>query len=183
MTHKWITHRPPTEADADGDGDVKVPDGIDTVPPYGFYQHHTLIVPGQPWWSRKAAERAEVAAPAPAFAVGQQWRRRNGKVVAVTRISRDPATISPICADDSHWYRLNGASCTGNSQHDLIELVSSPDPQPAPPAPAPAPELTRKVVQIAAAENGVCALCDDGTVWSYCCDSWTQISTIPQPEA
>jgi hypothetical protein len=136
---------------------------------------HEWITHRLPWWSRKAAERVEVEAPAPAFAVGQQWRRRNGKVVTVTRIHRDPATISPICTDDSHWYRLNGASCTGNSQHDLINLVSSPDPQPA-------PALTRKVVQIAAAENDICALCDDGTIWSYCSD-WTQLPAIPQPEA
>jgi hypothetical protein len=116
---------------------------------------------------------------APVFAVGQQWRRRNGKVVTVTQL--DPGTEFPICTDDNYWYCADGASCIGNSQHDLIRMVSSPDPQPAPPAPAPA--LTRKVVQIAAAENGVCALCDDGTVWSYCCDSWSQLPAIPQPEA
>jgi hypothetical protein len=63
---QWITDRLPTAADADSDGDVKVPDGIRSVPPHGFYQHHTLVVPGQPWWSEEAAGRVEVAAPAPA---------------------------------------------------------------------------------------------------------------------
>jgi hypothetical protein len=170
-TNEWITDRLPTEADADHDGDVKVPDGIDTVPPYGFYQHHTLVVPGQPWWSEKAAERAEVAAPAPAFAVGQQWRRRSGKVVTVTKL--DPGTDFPICSDDCCWYRADGTSCINCVDDDLIELVPSPDPQPMP----------RKVVQIAAAENDVCALCDDGTVWSLGSKGWHQLPSIPQPEA
>jgi hypothetical protein len=67
MTHEWITHRLPTEADANHDGDVKVPDVIGAVPPHGWYQHHTLVVPGQPWWSHRVAERAEVATPAPSL--------------------------------------------------------------------------------------------------------------------
>jgi hypothetical protein len=182
MTHEWITHRLPTEADADGDGDVILPSVPGDEPPHGVYQHRTLIVPGQPWWSRQAAERAEVAAPAPAFAVGQQWRRRNGKVVTITKL--DPGAEFPICTDGSHWYRLNGASCTGSSQHDLIELVSSPDLQPAPPAPAPAPELTRKVVQIASASSDdLFALCNDGTMWKLGYPDWWQLPSIPQPEA
>ena len=130
MTHEWITDRLPTEADAGRTGYVNVPDVPGDEPPDGWYQHHTLVVPGQPWWSEKAAKRAEVAAPAPAFAVGQQWRRRNGKVVTITQL--DPGTTLPICTGESHWHWANGASCTGNSQYDLIELMSSPDPQPAP---------------------------------------------------
>jgi hypothetical protein len=86
---------------------------------------HEWITHRLPWWSRNAAKRAEMAAPAPAFAVGQRWQRRNGKVVTVTEL--DPGTEFPICTDDSYWHCANGASCTGNSQYDLIRMVSSPD--------------------------------------------------------
>jgi hypothetical protein len=51
MTSEWITDRLPTKADANGDGEVQVPRSA-------RWQHHTLIVPGQPWWTPWAAERA-----------------------------------------------------------------------------------------------------------------------------
>jgi hypothetical protein len=184
-TNEWITDRLPTEADADGDGGVRVPTQPNAPVSLDLnsyaYQHYTLVVPGQPWWSDEAAARVDVAAPAPAFAVGQQWRRRNGKVVTVTQL--DPGTEFPICTDDNYWYRADGASCTGSSQHDLIRMVSSPDPQPAPPAPA--PELTRKVVQIATPERSLLvALCNDSTMWALeTAGPWHQLPAIPQPEA
>jgi hypothetical protein len=64
MTHEWITDRLPTAADADSDGDVNVPWRVDQHPSTN-YQHYTLVVPGQPWWSHRVAERVEVATPAP----------------------------------------------------------------------------------------------------------------------
>jgi hypothetical protein len=63
---QWITDRLPTEADADKDGDVTLPWRVGQRPPSTNWQHHTLVVPGQPWWSEKAAAQVEVAAPAPA---------------------------------------------------------------------------------------------------------------------
>ena len=66
MAHEWITDRLPTEADGDSDGDVRVPTRFGATPDRVWsYWHHTAIVPGQPWWSEKAAERVEVAAAAP----------------------------------------------------------------------------------------------------------------------
>jgi hypothetical protein len=52
----WITDRLPTEADADSDGDVKVPLAKSHVTVANWlYQRWDVIVPGQPWWSQKAA--------------------------------------------------------------------------------------------------------------------------------
>ena len=67
MAHEWITDRLPTAANADGDGDVRVPTRLGaTTPDRGWsYCHHTLVLPCQPWWSEKAAERVEVEAAAP----------------------------------------------------------------------------------------------------------------------
>ena len=173
MTHEWITHRLPTEADGDSHGDVRVP--RDSEGTGWWFQHYTLIVPGQPWWSEKAALSAEVEPVAAlVVAVGQQWRRRDGEVVTITQL--DPGTDFPICVGDGYWHRANGASCLGRADDDLIELVSAPEPAPAP---------TRKVVQIAASTGlDVFALCDDGTVWMVASGStWAQLPAIPQPEA
>jgi hypothetical protein len=52
----WITDRLPTEADADSDGDVRIPQSNSQGPEIDWrFQQWDLIVPGQPWWSHKAA--------------------------------------------------------------------------------------------------------------------------------
>jgi hypothetical protein len=71
----WITDRLPTKADADRDGDVHIPQGIEGAeegPDSGHfhYYHYSLIVPGQPWWSVKAAANP-TPAPAPTRKVVQ----------------------------------------------------------------------------------------------------------------
>ena len=63
---EWITDRLPTAEDADADGDVKIKTGRYQEPGEGEYAHYTLIVPGQPWWSRNAAARAAQQTPPPA---------------------------------------------------------------------------------------------------------------------
>ena len=90
----------------------------------------------------------------------------------VTKV--DPGTDLPVCVDNGYWHRADGTSCLNCSEYDLIELVSAPEPAPA---------ATRKVVQIAAAEQDICALCDDGTTWTLGSKGWTQLPAIPQPEA
>jgi hypothetical protein len=179
MPHEWITDRLPTVADADGYL-VQVPQSPDSHQGGKCWQHYSLIIPGQPWWSPRVPERVEVEpAPAPtlSFAVGQQWRNRNGQVVTITEIDHHANTAIPILADNGFWYRADGTSCINHSEDDLIELVSGPEP-----APAPAP--TRKVVQIAVGVE-LLALCDDGTMWAISKPGgpWTQIRAIPQPEA
>jgi hypothetical protein len=135
-THQWITHRLPTEADADAGGDVKVPRRSGTEPASGaLYQHYSLVVPGQPWWPPRAANRVEVVpAPALSFAVGQQWRRRDGRVVTIKRINRDHqwGRTHPFWADGRSYTEKGACSASGELGHprDLIELVSSPEPAP-----------------------------------------------------
>jgi hypothetical protein len=102
MTHEWITHRLPTEADGDGNGYVKVPRELGGTG--WWFQHYTLIVPGQPWWSEKVPERVEVEPVAAlSFAVGQQWRRRSGAIATITHLHPDtdlPISRSP---DPCRW--------------------------------------------------------------------------------
>jgi len=73
----WITHRLPTEVDADADGDVRIPLSVDaamnsperSAAEIGWtraHSHHGLIVPGQPWWSEEAAANASPASAPPA---------------------------------------------------------------------------------------------------------------------
>ena len=175
MPHDWITDRLPTEEDGDEDGDVRVPRVPGRSSQKGdewWFQHYSLVVPGQPWWSEKAAQRVEPA-PTLSFAVGQLWRRRNGEVVRVTQV--DPGADLPVCVDNGYWQRADGTSCLNCSEYDLIELVSGPEPAPAP---------TRKVVQIAVGVE-LLLLCDDGTMWAMKTNGgpWTQLPAIPQPEA
>ena len=93
MTHEWITGRLPTEADADGDGHVTIPGNPGNIPPAGWFQHYSLIVPGQPWWSEKAAARVEVEpepAPAPTRKVVQ--------IAASTGLD-----VFALCDDGTVW--------------------------------------------------------------------------------
>jgi hypothetical protein len=69
----WITHRLPTAADADDDGDVRLPEVPKALPgdySENIWQHWSLVVPGQPWWSEKAATNPTPAS-APARKVVQ----------------------------------------------------------------------------------------------------------------
>jgi hypothetical protein len=164
MPHEWITDRLPTEADADGEGDVKVPDAFGGGK---RWQHYSLVDLGQPWRSALAW-----VAPTHPFAIGQRWQRRDGKIVTVTTVDADgnfPVIADAIC------YRIDGTTPTYNEGRRLVRLVSSLKPAPAP---------TRKVVQIAVGVE-LLALCDDGTMWaiSESGGPWTQLRASPQPEA
>jgi hypothetical protein len=77
MTHSipnyhpdWITDRLPTEADADSDGDVFLPEKPSALPGGDYservWQHWSLVVPGQPWWSEEAAANPTPASAPPA---------------------------------------------------------------------------------------------------------------------
>jgi hypothetical protein len=63
---EWITDRLPTAEDADADGDVKVMACRGQSPEEDYYAYYSVVVPGQPWWSRNAAARAAQQTPPPA---------------------------------------------------------------------------------------------------------------------
>ena len=56
---EWITDRLPTLADADEDGDVQLMSYPDCPPDQGGFAPYRCVLPGQPWWSPKAAAAAQ----------------------------------------------------------------------------------------------------------------------------
>jgi hypothetical protein len=53
----WITHRQPTAADADGQGDVWLPRRIaDPIDGDTTFVNYRTVVLGQPWYSKHAPE-------------------------------------------------------------------------------------------------------------------------------
>jgi len=90
---EWITDRLPSEADADFEGDVRFRGSPDCEPESAPHIHYTCVVPGQPWWSGRAARAAEPTpppAPAPAR--------------VVTALTFDPDdVIIAACNDGTLW--------------------------------------------------------------------------------
>jgi hypothetical protein len=187
MTHSisnihpdWITNRLPTAADADDDGDVRIPLSVDAAmngPEHGVvglywtYSHHGLIVPGQPWWSEKAAANP-TPAPAPSHP--------------------EPFVVRRYSTDARPFIRGNGFDGLelGEDLEEADKFISWINARLSLLAPASAP--TRKVVQIAVespATQGdyayIYALCNDGTILFHGVGTdqpWRQLPPIPQPE-
>ena len=104
---EWITDRLPTERDADGDGDVRVPRdlGADPLTLYG-YQFYKWIVPGQPWWSRNAAtapEPAPESAPEPAPEPAPVAGRKIVQFVHVPENDYHGQKAFALCDDGTMW--------------------------------------------------------------------------------
>ena len=169
----WITHRLPTAADAGDDGDVQIPETPNEPPSEDLtcnWQHWSLVVPGQPWWSVKAAANASPA-PAP--------------------FHPEPFDVRRFSTDARPFIRGNGFDGLelGENLEEANKFISWINARLSLLAPASAP--TRKVVQIAVTPNTpekkttLYALCSDSTIWwiSDCSAFWTQIPPIPQPEA
>jgi hypothetical protein len=172
----WITHRLPTEADADDDGDVKVPYSIETLtkgPGYSYnYLHYSIAVPGQPWWSEEAAANASPA-PAPSHP--------------------EPFDVRRFSTDARPFIRGNGFDGLelGENLEEANKFISWINARLSLLAPASAP--TRKVVQIAIESpptednhSYIYALCNDSTIHFHAPGTdapWQQLPPIPQPEA
>jgi hypothetical protein len=115
---EWITDRLPTAADADADGDVKIiKTGRFQDPENGDFAHYTLIVPGQPWWSRNAAARAAQPTPPPAPAPTR----------VVTAMCAAYDNMYAACNDGTVWARSPMRDWCGWEQVDSIPQPEAPN--------------------------------------------------------
>ena len=102
----WITDRLPTAADADGYGNVRTPKHPADLPDKSrdgshVHQHYSLIVPGQPWWSRWAVQTdpapAEPPAPTPVV------ERKIVQIVYSPESEYQYASVVALCDDGTAW--------------------------------------------------------------------------------
>ena len=110
MSETWITDRLPTAHDADEDGDVHVISRPNCLPSDGDFVHYSVVVPGQPWWSRYAeAQPAQPSSPL----MPAPTRVATAMVVAYDN-------LYAACNDGTVWVR--GLMC------DWEQLPSIPQP-------------------------------------------------------
>ena len=108
---EWITDRLPTAEDADFQGDVRFRRNPDCEPESAPHIHYTCVVPGQPWWSGRAARAAQpTQPPAPAPA----------RVVTALAIDSDDVIIA-ACDDGTLW--------AWNLGEQWRQLLSIPQPE------------------------------------------------------
>jgi len=110
MSETWITDRLPTAHDADEDGDVRVISRPNCLPSDGDFVHYSVVVPGQPWWSRYAeaqpAQPSSSLMPAPT------------RVVTAMVVAYD--SLYAACNDGTVWVR--------GLMYDWEQLPSIPQP-------------------------------------------------------
>ena len=106
---EWITGRLPTAADADEDGDVRVRYETGGAPENGVFAHYSVIVPGQPWWSRNAAAQP-TPPPAPA------------PTRVVTAMTAAGPRFYAACNDGTIW-------TMGNLGGEWYPIASIPQPE------------------------------------------------------
>jgi hypothetical protein len=184
-TNDWITDRRPTSADGFGDGYVVVrrhPLGDHTG-----YLHWSYVGEAVPWrhsdcWRPPATLEHEPTKPA--LAVGQRWRRRDGKVVTI-RVD----AFGRFMADG--WsYRSDGTAPflhTGDDARlELIELL------PPEPRPTLTPRKFKATPRRTVADFGhtIDAIDEDGVAWWMIVASdddsepeWHQLLPLPAKEA
>jgi len=103
MHDQWITNRLPTMEDADEDGEVMVKTARVQSPADGDFAHYSVVVPGQPWWSRKARFRQMIHAAPPAPAPT--------RVVTALASDAEFGTIA-ACNDGTIWNIGSGPEWT-----------------------------------------------------------------------
>jgi hypothetical protein len=123
MTHSipnlhpdWITNRLPTAADADHEGDgwlPEVPKALTGDCSENSWQHWSLVVPGQPWWSEKAAANptppATSPAPAPTRKVVQiavESPATEGDYAYIYALCNDGTILFHGVGTDQPWRQL-----------------------------------------------------------------------------
>jgi hypothetical protein len=108
----WITDRLPTEADADGEGEVRIP-AIPGSRPNKRYelQHYSLVVANQPWWSHWADKRVAAAAaqaPSEPPAPAPPAERKIKQFVYVPKTEDMGEKVIALCNDGTLWYASPG---------------------------------------------------------------------------
>lgn len=127
----WITHRLPTEADGDGDGEVIARFGPNDDNAWAYFDW-SLVRHGMSWrrtdrWRPPVQRRID-------FKVGQRWVSRSGQLALITGIDNHPEF--PVNSDlyGLHAHGLDGRSCLSGKgrehQDDLVELLESVSPEP-----------------------------------------------------
>lgn len=169
----WITDRPPTGADGDEDGEVIVRrrPGKD----FGALVHWSHVATGVPWrrsvfWQPPSP--AAEPAPKPALALGQTWRRRDGRVVTITSFDGYPFWAQGV------WYSPDGrhANLVACPHLELVELVS----QPTKLEPRRFVSISRTV--LATGQEIVDAIDDDGVAWELAGEEWHRLKPLPPRE-
>jgi hypothetical protein len=135
-TMDWITDRLPTERDADGYGNVRIPKYPADLPDKSrdgsrVYQHYSLIIPGQPWWSRWAVQAdptpAEPPAPAPVA------ERKIVQVAVLPENETEDKIVNPclfaLCNDGTLFGLPLKNEMSTDAWHQLPP-IPQPDPQP-----------------------------------------------------
>jgi hypothetical protein len=120
MTHSipylhsdWITSRMPTKADADADGDVCIPLSVDAAmgdpeddTVAWAWAYHGLIVPGQPWWSRKAAADSHAPRTTQNDPVNQPPHYTAGKIEVIEILEQTAAGAPDPVSAGLQWQTL-----------------------------------------------------------------------------
>jgi hypothetical protein len=132
----WVTDRPPTEADADREGNVWMrcsPNNSGQTYVRQEYVHWSYVKNGNPWKHTTPEWKPPTPKYKPRLAVGQVWRRRDGKVVRLTDCNFAHPTYSFYA--EGYIYTPDGMYWESRvtSSYDLVALISE--------APAPARHL------------------------------------------
>ncbi len=109
MEQQWITDRPPTEADGDMDGDVRM-----QLRP-GEDSHHLVhwsYAGGAPW--QHTSLRRQPAEPAPTAS-------RRVVQIAFDAVDAETSALIALCDDGSMW-------CSATGSPEWTELPAIPQP-------------------------------------------------------
>ena len=112
----WITHRQPTEVDADHQGDVWLPRKA-AVPFHGdtTFANYRTVVLGQPWYSHCAPEMQPTPAQPTPTEPDRIASRRVVQIAASTSLD-----LFALCDDGTIWINV--------SRSDWAELPAIPQP-------------------------------------------------------
>jgi hypothetical protein len=117
----WITHRQPTEVDADHQGDVWLPRKA-AVPFHGdtTFANYRTVVLGQPWYSHCAPEMQPTPAQ-PTPTEPDRIASRRVVQIAFDAVDAETSALIALCDDGSMW-------CSATGSPEWTELPAIPQP-------------------------------------------------------